>query len=100
MVYTIEEIRRDTGRKVWRMHRMRPKIGKDGERSALEYCARNTTDGFQEVLDYGLPQFTAEAIVLRMPDVFTNPDTRRIAAERLLGAGIDVQTLPPGPEAT
>jgi hypothetical protein len=92
MVFTIEEIRRENGRKVWRMHRLRPKIEKDGERAALEYCARNLTDGFSEVLGYSLPHLTAEAIVLRYPDAFA-VDTLEHARTRLTNAGIDVDAL-------
>lgn len=89
MVHTIEQIRREAGRKVWRMHRLRPKIEREGERSALEYCARNKTDGFGEVLGYGLPEFTAEAIVLRFPEAFS-AETLTIARERLISAEVDV----------
>lgn len=92
MVHTIEEIRRDTGRKVWRMHRLRPKIEREGERVALEYCACNRTDGFDEVLGYGLPEYTAEAIVLHHSEAFS-AETRRIARERLSGAGVDVDAI-------
>ncbi len=90
MVYTIEEIRRESGRKVWRMHRLRPKIEREGEIAALDYCARNETDGFDEVLGYGLPQLTAEAIVLRYRENFAD-ETLRAARDRLSGAGVDVE---------
>lgn len=71
MVETIEELRRSAGRKVSRMHRMRPKIAKDGEIGALEYCALNETPGFEEILAFGRPELTAEAIVLRHPSHFS-----------------------------
>jgi len=87
MVFTIEELRRDSGRKVWRMNKLRPKIDRDGERAALEYCALNKTDGFQEVLDYGLPHFLAEAIVQRHPNAFSD-EVRAKAARRLSEAGV------------
>lgn len=89
MVHTIEQIRRETGRKVWRMNRLRPKIDREGERAAHTYCARNQTDGFQEVLDYGLPEYTAEAIVLGYPSEFSDADLLEIARERLEASGID-----------
>ena len=91
MVYTVEEIRRDFGRKVWRMNKLRPKIERDGERAALEYCATNKTDGFQEVLDYGLAHFTAEAIVLQHPEAFSE-DVRSKAAARLAKAGVSINS--------
>jgi hypothetical protein len=71
MVETIEELRRAAGRKVSRMHRMRPKIAKDGEIAALEYCALNETAGFAEIMAFGRPDLTAEAIVLRHPSHFS-----------------------------
>ena len=90
MVYIIEEIRRETGRKVWRMHRLRPKIQREGEIAALEYCARTETDGFEEVLGYGLPELTAEAIVLKYPEAFP-VETLAAARNRLLAAGVSVE---------
>lgn len=87
MIFTVEEIRRDQGRKVWRMNKLRPKIERNGERAALEYCALNKTDGFKEVLDYGLAHFTAEAIVLRHPTSF-DENVRSKALKRLASVGI------------
>ncbi len=65
MVIAVETLRRLNGRKVARMNRMRRKIERDGEIASLEYCALKQTDGFDEVMDYGTPELTAEAIVLR-----------------------------------
>jgi hypothetical protein len=88
MVHTIEEIRRDAG-KVWKMNRLRPKIERDGEVAALAYCATNRTDGFDEVIGYGLPQFTTEAIVLRHSNAFSQ-ETLAKARARLEDAGVQV----------
>lgn len=87
MVHTVEATRRLSGRKVFRMNRMRPKIERDGEIAALEYCAINETDGFREILDYGMPELTAEAIVLRFPDQFSEA-AKAAARSRLNQAGI------------
>lgn len=89
MVHAVETLRRLSGRKVWRMHRMRPKIDKDGEIGALEYCALNKTDGFDEVMEYGTPELTAEAIVLRHPSHFS-PAALAAARYRLERRGIEV----------
>lgn len=91
MVYTVEEVRRDLG-KTWRMSRLRTKIAKEGEQIALEYCARVRTDGFEEVLSYGLPRLTAEAIVLKHPSAFPAA-TLQIARDRLIEAGIELDNL-------
>jgi len=89
MVHTIEAIRRLNGAKVWRMNRMRPKIENEDEVAALEYCALNETDGFAEVLAYGLPELTAEAIVLRHSAHFS--DAAKTAARlRLQKAGFEI----------
>lgn len=88
MVHTIEQLRRGSGR-TWRMNRMRPKIEREGEVAALEYCALHETDGFSEVLDYGLPEMTAEAIVLRHQARFTSKAVTA-AGDRLAKVGISV----------
>ena len=90
MVHTVEELRRLGGRPVTRMNRMRPKIEKDGEIAALEYCALNRTDGFAEVLKYGLPELTAEAIVLRHGTPPFSEAAQAAARSRLEQAGIRI----------
>jgi len=71
------------------MNRMRPKIERDGEIAALEYCALSETDGFEEIMNYGTPELTAEAIVLRHPRHFS-PAARSAARTRLQHAGVQV----------
>jgi hypothetical protein len=87
MVHAVEALRRLNGRRVARMHRMRPKIEKDGEIGALEYCALKKTDGFDEVMDYGMPELTAEAIVLRHQSHFS-PAAIEAARGRLEQSGV------------
>lgn len=89
MVHTVEATRRLNGAKVARMNRMRPKIDKDGEVAALEYCALRETDGFAEIMAYGMPELTAEAIVLRYPDDFSEA-AKAAARSRLRQAGVEV----------
>jgi hypothetical protein len=89
MVHAVEELRRLNGRKVSRMNRLRPKIEKEGEIAALEYCALNETDGFAEVLAYGTPELTAEAIVLRHSERFSQ-SALAAARSRLELAGVKV----------
>ena len=86
MVETIEELRHAAGRTVSRMHRMRPKIAKDGEIGALEYCALKETPGFAEIMAFGRPELTAEAIVLRHPAHFSE--------EALLAARKRIESQP------
>ena len=89
MVHTIEQIRRENRRKVWRMNRLRPKIEREGAKAALAYCAMSETDGFTEVLEYGLPEYTAEAIILGYPAEFSDPELQKSAMKRLKEAGIE-----------
>lgn len=89
MVHAVEALRRLNGRKVARMNRMRAKIEKDGEIGALEYCALNKTVGFGEMMDYGTPELTAEAIVLRHQRHFS-PAALAAARMRLGDAGVQL----------
>lgn len=84
MIHTIEELRRSEGR-TWRMNHLRKKIAKDGEVEALRYCAMKETEGFGEVLGFGLPDLTAEAIVQRHPEVF-DETVRSVSRARLQAA--------------
>lgn len=88
MIHTIEELRRLEGR-TWRMNHLRGKIERDGEVEALRYCASKETEGFSEVLGFGLPDLTAEAIVQRHPDVFD--EKVRSAAHARLAAALDTR---------
>ncbi|MCW4117031.1 hypothetical protein NPA31_018890 [Aurantimonas sp. MSK8Z-1] len=88
MVHVIETLRELKGRRPY-MGRLRPKIKADGEVTALAYCALNRTDGFGEVMEYGMPELTAEAIVLQHPGRF-GPDVPSAARKRLAEAGVHV----------
>jgi hypothetical protein len=69
MINTVEELRRLSGA-ASRM-KARPKITKLGEIAALEAGATAETEGFAEIIAFGSPELTAEAIVLRFPQHFT-----------------------------
>ncbi len=70
MVNTVEELRRRDVHPA-KMSKIRPKISKLGEIAALEYVVQQPTEGFAELIAYGMPELTAEAIVLRFPPHFT-----------------------------
>ncbi|WP_041373537.1 hypothetical protein [Phenylobacterium zucineum] len=89
MVHAVEALRRLSGRKAWRMNRLRPKIQAEGEIAALEYCASYETEGFAEVLAYGAPELTAEAIALAHPQHFSDA-ALEAARARLLEAGVQL----------
>ena len=69
MINTIEELRRVAGA-ASRM-KVRTKITKAGEIAALDAAATTETEGMAEIIAFGAPELTAEAIVLRFPQHFT-----------------------------
>jgi hypothetical protein len=88
MINTIEELRRLEGHPA-KMGKIRPKISKLGEIAALEYVVQQETDGFAEIIAYGMPELTAEAIVLRFPQHFT-VQAQSASRTRLREAGFEV----------
>lgn len=88
MINTVEELRRLGGNPA-RMGKIRPKISKLGEVAALEYVVQQETDGFAEIIAYGMPELTAEAIVLRFPQHFTI-QAQSASRQRLHDAGFEV----------
>ena len=89
MIFAVEEIRRQKRGRKSPMNRLRPKIDREGERSALEYLALHESDGFREVLAYGMPELSAEAIVLRHGEPTFSAKAVRAAKERLEREGFD-----------
>ena len=75
------------------MNRLRPKIEREGERAALEYLALHESDGFREVLEYGVPELSAEAIVIRHGEPTFSAKAIQSARERLERAGYDPDKL-------
>ena len=76
--------------KTTRLVRTRQKVKRVGVIKTLEDWALDTkkTDGFKKLLEYGMPEYTGEAIVLRHPDEFSQ-DVRDAAKRRLDKAGVD-----------
>ena len=89
MILAVEEIRRQVRGRKSPMNRLRPKIEREGERAALEYLALHESDGFREVLEYGVPELSAEAIVIRHGEPTFSAKAIRSARERLERAGYD-----------
>ena len=75
------------------MNRLRPKIQREGERAALEYLALHESEGFSEVIDYGMPEFSAEAIVVRHGVPIFSEDAVAMAKARLRNRGFDPDEL-------
>lgn len=72
------------------LSRTRQKIGRVGIVQTLQDWAlgKKSTDGFDMLIERGMPELTGEAIILRHPDVF-DEDTQAAARERLKQAGVD-----------
>lgn len=81
--------------KTTRLSRTRQKVARVGVVQTLQDWAldKKQTQGFQMLLERGMPELTGEAIVLRHPDRFVE-EVRAAARERLIGAGIDIDRLP------
>jgi len=87
MINTTEELRKVAGAPS-RM-KARAKITKSGEIAALEAGALAETEGFAEIIAFGSPELTAEAIVLRFPQHFTI-QAQSASRKRLHAAGFEV----------
>ena len=93
MILAVEEIRRRVRGKRSPMNRLRPKIEREGERAALEYLALNESDGFKEVLQYGVPELSAEVIVIHHGEPTFTSKAVDAARHRLSEAGYDADKL-------
>ncbi len=74
-------------------NRLRKKHAGSGAQATFEYLAsnRDATEGYDSLVDNGMIEFTAEHVVLRYPDRFSEKARTR-AAERLAEVGV---TVPP-----
>jgi len=88
MINTVEELRRRDGHPA-KMSKIRPRVSKLGEIAALEYVVQHDSEGFDELIAYGMPELTAEAIVLRFPQHFT-VQAQAASRTRLREAGLQV----------
>lgn len=93
MVLAVEAVRHQVRGRKAPMNRLRPKIANEGERAALEYLALHESDGFSEVLEYGMPEYSAEAIVIRHGEPTFSAKAIRAARTRLEKTGLDPDDL-------
>lgn len=96
-VHAFEHVLSEERGKTTRLARTRQKVARVGEIATLKDWALSTksTDGFDMLIERGMPELAGEAIVLRHSERF---DAAVVAAarERLEGAGIDPDKLPTG----
>lgn len=101
MIHAVEEIKREAAGKTIRLSYLRRDIQKLGEVPAIAKLVAKSgpSERFDELMGRGLPDMTAEAVVLRHADAFDDP-VRDAARTRLAGAGLDPETLEPTDTAT
>jgi len=93
-IHAFEEVLRDERGKTVRLSRTRQKIGRVGVMATLIDFAlsKKPTDGFNMLIERGLPQLTGEALVLKHSSHF-EPPVLEAAKSRLEGAGVDISKL-------
>ncbi len=94
-VLAFEQVLSEERGRTTRLARTRQKVGRVGVIETLKDWALSDkkTDGFEMLLDRGMPDLTGEAIVLRHPGVF-DENIQTAARKRLIEAGVDVSSLP------
>ena len=93
-IHAFEEILRDERGKTVRLSRTRQKIDRVGVMQTLIDFAvsKAPTDGFNMLIERGLPELTGEALVLKHANHF-EPEVLDSARSRLEGAGVDTSRL-------
>jgi hypothetical protein len=93
-IHAFEFVLSDERGKSTRLSRTRQKVARVGVFQTLKDWALSNkrTDGFEMLLDRGMPELTGEAIVLRHPEKFDKA-VQAAARERLVAAGVDVSRL-------
>lgn len=93
-IHAFEEVLRDERGKTVRLSRTRQKIGRVGVKQTLIDFAtsRAPTDGFNMLIERGLPELTGEALVLKHSDSF-DLEVQTAAKRRLEDAGVDIIKL-------
>ena len=93
-IYAFEEVLRDERGKTVRLSRTRQKIGRVGVKQTLIDFATSKapTDGFNMLIERGLPELTGEALVLKHSGAF-DLGVQNAAKQRLEDAGVDITKL-------
>lgn len=88
-----EQVIFETQRKKLRAAHLRGKYERDGAQATFEFLAskKTPTEGYDSLIESGMIEYTAEHVVLRYPDRFSDTARKR-AAERLTQAGATLPT--------
>ncbi|MCU0881823.1 MAG: hypothetical protein MUF14_04040 [Hyphomonadaceae bacterium] len=94
MIHAIEEVLRIERGKTVRLTRTRQKVAKVGEiQTLIDFAtAASPTEGFDALLARGLPELTAEALVLKHAARF-EPPVLAAAGARLAAAGVTLPSM-------
>ena len=93
-IHAFEFVLSDERGRTSRLGRTRQKVARVGVVQTLKDWAlsKKSTDGFDMLLERGMPKLTGEAIVLRHSEQFDN-EIQNAARERLVQAGVDIDLL-------
>ena len=93
-IHAFEFVLSDERGRTTRLSRTRQKVNRVGVVQTLKDWAfsKKSTDGFDMLLERGMPELTGEAIVLRHSEQFDD-EIQNAARERLVQAGVDVDRL-------
>jgi hypothetical protein len=93
-IHAFEEVLRDERGKTVRLSRTRQKIGRVGVKQTLIDFATSKapTDGFNMLIERGLPELTGEALVLKHGEA-CDLGVQNAAKQRLEDAGVDITML-------
>lgn len=94
-IHSLEQVLTDERGKTIRLARTRQKLARVGVMQTLRDFAlsKAPTQGFEMLIDRGMPELTGEAVVLRHRKLF-EPEVVAAARFRLEAAGVDVERLP------
>ena len=92
-IHAFEHVLSEEKGKTIRLSRTRQKVDRDGIVATLEGWANGKqTEGFDMLIDRGMPELTGEAVVLRHPGRFSE-DIVEAARQRLIGSGCETEGL-------
>jgi hypothetical protein len=93
-IYALEDLESTKKGKTIRLQRTRTMIRDKKEAGTVTHLVMKKTAsaGFHMLLEYEIPSFTFEALVLKHPDQFDGA-VRRAAQTRLKEAGVDINRL-------
>ncbi|HEX8483414.1 MAG TPA: hypothetical protein VF650_16060 [Allosphingosinicella sp.] len=93
-IYALEGALTDERQRTTLLNRTRPKIKREGEAATVAdlVLKKVASEGFDMLMERGMPELTFEALALRHPERFDD-EVLKAASRRLAGAGVDPATF-------